>query len=76
MNVERRRRSIVKVISWRFTATVTTMVISFVITGNIDFAVKIGGLELVTKIVLQYLHERIWNRSRFGIQVQPMDYQI
>ena len=56
--MESKRRSFFKVISWRVTATVTTMVISFLITGNIDMALKIGVFELVAKILLQYFHER------------------
>ena len=42
---ESKRRSLAKVISWRFTATMTTIIISFIITGNTDFAVKIGVIE-------------------------------
>ena len=72
--IERRRRSILKVISWRTTATVTTMIISYLVTGSLDVAVTIGAAELVMKLAIQYLHERIWNRIKFGLK--PMDYQI
>ena len=72
---ESKRRSLAKVISWRFTATMTTIIISYIITGNTDFAMKIGVIEVVAKIALQYGHERIWSKIKFGVP-KPMDYQI
>ena len=72
---ESKRRSLAKVISWRFTATMTTIIISFIITGNTDFAVKIGVIEVVAKIALQYFHERLWFKIKFGLP-KAMDYQI
>jgi len=72
---ETKRRSLTKVISWRITATLATVVISYIITGNTDIAMKIGLIEVIAKIALQYLHERIWIHIKFGLQ-KPMDYQI
>ena len=74
--MESKRRSVAKVISWRLTATITTMIISFFITGNIDMALKIGVFEVVAKMFLQYLHERVWTKVKFGVRSQTMDYQI
>lgn len=74
--MESKRRSFLKVISWRLTATLTTMLISFFITGNVDMALKIGVFEVVSKIVLQYLHERLWTKVSFGLKPMPKDYQI
>ena len=73
--IEKKRRSIIKVFSWRVTATVTTVVITYLITGSTDFAVKVGGIEVVAKLILQYVHERIWLKIKFGIAKQ-IDYQI
>ena len=74
--MESKQRSFLKVMSWRTTATVTTMVISFLITGKIDLALKIGVFEVFAKIILQYLHERVWTRIKFGLHLAPKDYQI
>lgn len=74
--MESKRRSLLRVISWRFTATVTTMVISLLITGSIDTALKIGVLEVVAKIALQYVHERVWMKIKFGMVKPTGDYQI
>ena len=74
--METRRRTIAKVISWRTTATITTMTISFFITGNLDMALKIGVIEVVAKILFQYFHDRIWIRIPYGTNKTFMDYNI
>ena len=74
--METKRRSLLRVISWRITATVTTMLISLIITGSIDTAVKIGFIEVFAKILLQYIHERIWMKVKLGMRNVSGDYQI
>ena len=59
-------RSIVKALSWRITALIVTSVLVLVITGSMEFAAAVGAADAVIKIGLYYLHERVWNRSRFG----------
>lgn len=63
---EKTIRSIVKTISWRTTGTIDTIVISFLITGKLDAAFAIGGIEVFTKIILYFFHERIWNKISWG----------
>ncbi|NBB88234.1 MAG: DUF2061 domain-containing protein [Bacteroidetes bacterium] len=53
-------RSFLKGVSWRVLGTLDTMLISYFITGNLTFAVSIGGIEVFTKLILYYFHERIW----------------
>ena len=74
--METRRRTILKVISWRTTATLTTMTISYVITGNFDMALKIGFIEVIAKILFQYIHDRVWIGIPFGVSKNVTDYQI
>ena len=64
-------RSLVKAISWRVTGTVDTIVVSYFITGHIGTALKIGGLEVFTKIMLYYGHERVWEKLSFGRVKEP-----
>ena len=52
--------SVAKAISWRVIGTIDTTVISYLITGKWSFALSIGGVEVFTKIILFYLHERAW----------------
>ena len=59
-------RSFVKGISWRATGTADTMLISYFITGNPLIALKIGAVEVFTKLVLYYFHERIWQKIKWG----------
>ena len=63
---EKPARSIVKSISWRIIGTLDTILISWVITGHLALAFKIGSVELVTKMVLYFFHERIWNTIKWG----------
>ncbi|HEY5678599.1 MAG TPA: DUF2061 domain-containing protein [Pseudomonadales bacterium] len=53
-------RSVAKAFSWRVVATLTTMTIAWMITGEVDTAIMIGGFEFVLKIFIYYLHERAW----------------
>jgi len=39
------------------------MVISFFVTGQLVMAISIGSIEVVTKIILYYLHERAWESA-------------
>lgn len=73
---EKNYRSLIKALSWRLVGTMDTVVISFVITGRIKWAISIGGIELFTKIALYYLHERIWNKIPFGRYAPPPEYEI
>jgi uncharacterized membrane protein len=57
---ESRLRSVLKGVSWRILATLTTIMIAYVITGQVDDALKIGGYEFFIKMVVYYFHERAW----------------
>ena len=59
-------RSIVKSVSWRIIGTIDTMIISWIITGKLNTALLIGGVEVITKMVLYFFHERIWNSIKWG----------
>jgi uncharacterized membrane protein len=63
---ERRYRSLTKAISWRITGTLDTFIISYLVTGKPKIAIAISGIEVFTKIILYYFHERFWNRLNFG----------
>lgn len=52
--------SILKTFSWRIIATLTTFVLAWIFTGNVETAFKIGGVEFFAKMIFYYLHERGW----------------
>jgi len=56
-----RSRSLVKTLTWRVLATTDTFIIAWLITGHLDWAGAIAGIEVVTKMFLYYGHERLWN---------------
>ncbi len=60
------KRSIAKAITWRITASLDTFLIAWIITGSIELGGFIAGVEAVTKIFIYYVHERIWNRIKWG----------
>ena len=59
-------RSLLKTFSWRIIGTMDTMFLGWLITGSATVDLKIGALELFTKFVLYYLHERVWLKCKFG----------
>ena len=59
-------RSVIKAFSWRVIATSTTALIAYLVTGRIDVALTIGGLEFFFKIFGYYLHERAWQLVPIG----------
>ena len=59
-------RSFAKAISWRVTGTVDTFVIAWLITGRGSIAAGIASIEVITKLLLFWLHERVWNRVTWG----------
>ena len=63
---EKVSRSLLKSISWRIIGTLDTILISYLITGTWTFALSIGAIELVTKMGLYIVHERLWNRIPWG----------
>ncbi len=65
-----RKRHIAKTITWRLVGTLDTILISWFITGDLWAGLKIGFAEVTTKMILYYLHERVWfkiNLSKAGI---------
>lgn len=63
------KRHIAKTISWRVIGTLDTMILSGIITGSWVTGLTIGAVEIVTKMVLYFLHERAWYKySKFGLK--------
>lgn len=60
------KRSLAKTVSWRTVGSVDTMVITYIVTGNWKFGLAVGGVEVMSKIILYYIHERIWERIKWG----------
>jgi len=63
-NETSRTRSLAKALTWRVTATLTTTLITYFVTGEVSTALLIGGIEFITKFLAYYWHERAWNLVR------------
>jgi uncharacterized membrane protein len=64
-----KRRHLAKTLTWRVLATTDTFIIAWIITGTVSFAASIASIEVLTKMVLYYWHERAWYKySRFGVK--------
>jgi uncharacterized membrane protein len=62
------QRHLAKTITWRIVGTIDTILLSWFITGDVKTGLTIGGVEVITKMVLYFLHERIWYKfSKFGV---------
>lgn len=66
MYQETNTRSIVKTISWRILATVTTITIVYIFIGDVSIALSVGGIEVFLKMLIYFLHERGWDKINFG----------
>jgi uncharacterized membrane protein len=53
-------KSFLKTISWRIVGTLDTIMISYFVTGEVSMAISIGSVELFSKLILYYFHERAW----------------
>ena len=73
--MEQHRRTLVKTITWRAIALFTTIIVVYAYSGDIKESFVVGGVANGLKMVFYYVHERVWNRSKFGI-TKPPEYQI
>jgi len=71
MQYESKKRSVLKAISWRTWATITTAIIVFIFTGRFALAITIGLLEVFAKMALYFVHERFWQKIRYGKKEIP-----
>ena len=60
MSVDTQKRTLAKTMTWRITASLTTFIIAWILTGDVLIGASIGSIEALAKIFLYYFHERIW----------------
>jgi uncharacterized membrane protein len=68
---EAHSRSLAKAISWRVLGSVDTFVLSWLFTSSVKAAGAIALSEVLTKMVLYYLHERAWSGIGWGMKPTP-----
>jgi uncharacterized membrane protein len=63
------KRHLAKTVSWRIIGTLDTIILSGLVTGSWELGLAIGGIEVITKMVLYFLHERMWYKwIKFGLK--------
>lgn len=63
------KRHIAKTISWRVIGTIDTVILSGIISGSWELGLAIGGVEVITKMALYFLHERVWYKwIKYGVR--------
>jgi hypothetical protein len=65
-NGETAVRSLVKAYSYRCCGTLTTIAISYAITGHFIMSLGIGATEMIVKPFIYWCHERVWSRVNWG----------
>ena len=71
--LESRKRHIAKTFTWRFIGTLDTITLAWFISGDASAALQIGFAEVITKMILYYLHERAWYKINFGLTDRKKD---
>ena len=62
------KRHLLKTISWRAVGTLDTIILSWIITGNWKLGLTIGAVEIITKMILYFFHERfLYKYIKFGV---------
>ena len=62
-----KRRHLAKTITWRIIASTDTLIIAWFLTGSWKIGGGIAIIEIITKMILYYFHERIWYSSNWGV---------
>ena len=63
-----KKRHLAKTITWRVIASLDTFIITLLVTGSLKFGASIMSIEIASKMLLYYFHERAWYRFNFGIK--------
>jgi len=75
------KRSLLKTVVWRVIATTDTFILAFFFASHLDLpsdtvvelAASIAGFEVLTKMILYFLHERAWSRIDWGLEDVDVD---
>tara|TARA_Y100000114_G_C11674432_1_gene285421 strand:+ start:186 stop:452 length:267 start_codon:yes stop_codon:yes gene_type:complete len=65
--MERKSRTISKIVLWRFITLCVTVSVLFVYTQNFYVASTIGIIDHSICFVFHYFYERIWSNIKWGI---------
>lgn len=61
-------RHVLKTITWRIIGTVDTILIGWLVSGDPMVGLTIGSFEVFTKMILYFIHERVWYKVNLGVK--------
>lgn len=70
------KRHLIKTFSWRAVGTIDTMFIGWFITSNPLIGLKIGSIEVISKMLLYFLHEKVWYKINYGLNIKIKDKRL
>lgn len=59
-------RTVVKTLGWRVTATTITVVGTYLVSGEIDAALKVGAIDVICKLSGHFVYEKLWSYCDWG----------
>lgn len=62
-----KKRHFAKAVTWRIVGSLDTLILTWAITGELKYGAMVSGLETINKIILYYVHERVWYKINWGI---------
>ena len=64
------KRHIIKTFSWRGIGTLDTIFFGWLITGSPFTGLKIGGIETASKMLFYFVHEKLWYKINYGLDIR------
>ena len=62
-----KKRHIAKALTWRIVGSILTSITIYVVSGNLNVSVGAGIADSVIKIFAYYFHERLWYKTKWGV---------
>ncbi len=73
--MENHKRTLLKTLTWRIIALVTTIVVVYIYSGDAKESLVVGLAANFLKMILYYGHERFWNNISYG-RIKNPEYNI
>lgn len=58
------KKSIYKTITWRIMASLTTVILVYIFSGELKVAGSVVILEALIKSIIYYVHEKLWEENQ------------
>jgi len=73
--MDKHKRTLIKTLTWRLIALLVTVIVFYIYSRDAKGSLTVGLAANIIKMAIYYVHERVWNRIRFG-RVKEPEYQI